>query len=153
MSTSGVDASTQDQNGNRTAWWAVGVVALLISIIFSGILTLKQLGLIGDSLPGCGPESACAAVTNGPWGRIPWIQWPVSYLGLAWFIGLAIGWLLSKGVINNTFRWLARLGAAASVVFVLVMIAGGAICPYCLFAHVGSLIFWIVVETNSRRSH
>ena len=153
MSTSGIDSSTQDQHGNRTAWWAVGIVALLISIIFSGLLTLKQLGLIGDSLPGCGPESACAAVTNGPWGRIPWIQWPVSYLGLAWFIGLAIGWLLSKGVINNTFRWLARLGAAASVVFLLVMIAGGAICPYCLFAHVGSLIFWIVVETNSIRSH
>jgi len=124
----------------------VGSICLLIAIAFSGILALKQLGLIGDNLPGCGPQSACGQVTNGPFGRIPGLDWPVSFLGLAWFLGLLVAWLTARPSVANGLRWLARIGAVASVVFVFIMLADGAICPYCLFAHIGSLGFWVVIE-------
>ena len=127
-------------------WWYLGLLCVLGAIFFSGLLALKQLGLIGDSLPGCGPQSACDQITNGPWGRIPWLNWPVSFLGLAWFLGLLVAMLLSRSGVSSSLRWIIRAGALLSLGFVLIMVADGAICPYCLAVHVCNFGLWITIE-------
>ena len=139
----------------NTAGWVIGLVCIAVAIFFSGLLALKQLGVVGDSLPGCGPASACGALTSGPFGRIPGLEWPVSFVGLAWFIALAATWSMSRAGVSSTLRWLVRVGALASVGFILIMVDKGTICPYCLLAHLGNLGFWVVIEqarTSSRPS-
>ena len=130
----------------NTAGWVIGLVCIAVAIFFSGLLALKQLGVVGDSLPGCGPASACGALTSGPFGRIPGLEWPVSFVGLAWFIALAATWSMSRAGVSSTLRWLVRVGALASVGFILIMVDQGTICPYCLLAHLGNLGFWWVIE-------
>jgi len=126
--------------------WAFGMVCVLIAVGFAGLLSLKQLGLIDQSLPGCGPSSACDELTNGPWGQIPFLNWPVSFLGLAWFVGLAVGWVASKQGVTPLFRWLVRFGGLMSVGFIFLMLSKGSICPYCLGAHLANLAFLVAVE-------
>jgi protein-disulfide isomerase/uncharacterized membrane protein len=138
--------------GSGGIWWYLGLLCALGAVIFSGLLAMKQLGLIGDSLPGCGPQSACDQITNGPWGRIPWLNWPVSFLGLAWFLGLLVAVLLSLGGVSFSLRWIIRAGALLSLGFVLIMVAEGAICPYCLVVHVCNFGLWITVEVAHQRA-
>jgi protein-disulfide isomerase/uncharacterized membrane protein len=147
---SGSDASPSTGSGIPLALWILGLLFLLAAVAFSGLLALKQLGFIGDNLPGCGPKSACGALTSGPFGRIPGIGWPVSYVGLAWFLGLLVAWLLARRGLQDLLVWLIRLGALASLGFVLIMVSKGEICPYCLGAHVGNFGFWIIVELTRR---
>jgi protein-disulfide isomerase/uncharacterized membrane protein len=132
-------------------WRCLGIVCVVGAVIFSGLLAFKQLGLLGDALPGCGPQSACDQITNGPWGRIPGLDWPVSFVGLAWFVGLLIALLLSKAGMSASLRWVIRVGALLSLGFVLIMVFEGAICPYCLATHVCNFGLWITVEMNHRR--
>ncbi len=126
--------------------WLVGLVCVLVAILFSGLLSLKQLGIIDQSLPGCGPASACDELTRGAWGRVPGLNWPVSYLGLAWFVGVAVGWLWSRHGVATAFRVLVWVGGGLSVMFIFVMIGKGSICPYCLGAHLANLVFVVAME-------
>ncbi len=134
-------------------WWIIGLICIGVATFFAGILSLKQLGLIGDNLPGCGPASACAEVTGGPFGQIPGLDWPVSFVGLAWFSGLLIAWLFTRSGLSSGLRWIVRLGALGSIGFTMLMVAKGTICPYCLAAHMGNFGFWIVVELTPRSAH
>ena len=136
----------------NTTKWVIGLVCVAVAILFSGLLALKQLGVIGDSLPGCGPTSACGALTSGEYGRIPGLEWPVSFIGLAWFIALAVAWYMSRVGVSSTLRWLVRVGALVSVGFILIMVDKGTICPYCLIAHLGNLGLWIVIEQSRTSS-
>ena len=131
----------------RPAWlWFLGICGLLIAIAASAVLVLKQLDLLGTSLPGCGPQSACDKVTSTAWGRIPLLGWPVSYVGFSYFLAMLIAWLGARQWVSGWIRWTARAGALASFIFIIVMISLEALCPYCLAAHVGNLGFWIAVE-------
>jgi len=132
--------------------WLIGLLCVGAAVVFSGLLALKQLGVVGESLPGCGPQSACGALTSGPFGRIPGIDWPVSYVGVAWFLGLLVAWLLGRRGLPQPLVWLVRVGALASLGFVLVMVAKGQICPYCLGAHIANFIFWIIVECTRQHT-
>ena len=132
-------------------WWYVGILCVLGAAFFSGLLALKQLGVLGDALPGCGPQSACDQITNGPWGRIPGLDWPVSFLGLAWFLALFVAMLLSRDGLTPSLRWIIRVGALLSLGFVLIMVFEGAICPYCLATHVCNFALWITVEMAQPR--
>jgi len=108
----------------------------------------------GLSLPGCGEGSACAEVTRSAWGRVPWVDWPVSFLGLAYFIAALVGWCLCAGAggISTGFRWIVRIAALASLAFLIVMIVKGAVCQYCLITHLGNFAFWATMEFLARRS-
>ena len=72
--------------------WSVGFILLAVAAFASGIMSLKSMGVLGMNLPGCGAESACDAVSNGPFGSIPGLDWPVSYFGFAWFAGMLMAW-------------------------------------------------------------
>jgi protein-disulfide isomerase/uncharacterized membrane protein len=146
--------STNTQSTTRQScgiWWYLGILCGLGAIFFSGVLAAKQLDLLGESLPGCGPQSACDQITNGPWGRVPGLDWPVSFIGLAWFLAIFIGLLLSTSGVSATLRLCVRIGAVLSLGFVLIMVAEGAICPYCLAAHVCNFGIWITIEVTKQR--
>lgn len=125
-----------------------GFVLLAIAIAASGALVWQHFG--GADLPGCGADSACGKATGSAWGRLPLFNWPVSFVGLAYFIGLAAAW---TGVPSRGFGllpWIARLGALFSILYIVVMLAGQMVCPYCLVAHVANFGFVGVLEFARR---
>lgn len=124
--------------------YLAAVAALLLASIMSGLLVLDHFG--GLSLPGCGKGSACAQAAASVWGKVPYINWPVAFLGFAYFFAALIAWLGAKQGIPPAFRHLVRFGAAISVGFVLVLFFGDYHCWYCLGAHAGNFLFWVCLE-------
>ncbi len=139
-------------SGNRLLW-ILGMVFMLVACVASGVLALKQLGWLGESLPGCGPQSGCGAVTNSVWGKIPGIMWPVSYVGFAYFVGMLVAWGTSamRGA-PSAIIWIARLGALCSFGFIAIMVVMDSFCVYCIAAHVANFAFWIVVERSAKQT-
>ena len=90
------DSELIEQTNQKSPLIVFGTIALLVSVVASGSLVGTKLGYI-STLPGCGPGSSCDTITNGPWGTIPLVGWPVSFLGLAWFVGILWGWMKSSG--------------------------------------------------------
>lgn len=126
---------------------AAGLAALAVSIIASIFLVLGHFQAM--SIPGCGIGSPCAEAAASAWGKIPAIDWPVSFVGLAYFLAVAVGWSIGKGVVPPAFKWLTRAGAAVSLIYVLVIIVGGHWCMYCLAAHIGNFAFCWIVERRA----
>ena len=129
---------------------ALGTLFLLVAIVASVMLAAEHLG--GLSLPGCGPGSGCAEAVNSVWGKVPVIGWPVSFLGLAYFLGALVAWIASRRGISFAFRNLVRLGVVISVGFTIVMIVEKHLCQYCIASHVGNVGFWIVTELVRQRT-
>ncbi|MBU0617116.1 MAG: thioredoxin domain-containing protein, partial [Planctomycetes bacterium] len=121
-----------------------GIVLLAVSAAMSLMLVLEHLS--GLSLPGCGEGSACAEAAASVWGKVPYVDWPVSFLGSAYFLGLLVVWLTLRRGVPAGVRYLVRFGALISVAFVVIMIVEGHLCQYCVAIHAGNLVFWIVVE-------
>jgi protein-disulfide isomerase/uncharacterized membrane protein len=140
----------QETLGSNRALWAIGLVFLVIAAVCSGMLALKQLGII-PTLPGCGPESGCGVVTSTVWGRIPGLQWPVSYVGFAYFIGMIVPWGTQafRGTPDG-LRWIARFGVLCSFGFLVIMVSIDSFCEYCIVSHVANIIFWVVVELSAK---
>jgi protein-disulfide isomerase len=126
------------------------ILFLLLACVMSAMLVLEHLW--GISLPGCGPGSECAKAAASIWGKVPYINWPVSFLGFAYFLGALVAWLSSRAGVATAFRWLARLGALASLGFLMVIIFGGYHCKYCLAAHAGNFGFWACMEFSRKAS-
>jgi protein-disulfide isomerase/uncharacterized membrane protein len=126
-------------------------VALLLSaaVVLSAFLLSKHFG---GSLPGCGPRSGCEALEATPWGMVPGIRWPVSFLGFTYFLALLAGWMVADRRIPAPARWLLRIGGAASLVFVGVMVAYRKFCPYCVGAHAANLTLLVLLEWKMRRA-
>ncbi|MBT8484703.1 MAG: hypothetical protein KJO43_03925, partial [Phycisphaerae bacterium] len=85
------------------ALWGVGLALLLLSVAASLMLVLQSLGNL--SLPGCGPASACGRATSSVWGSVPGLGWPLSHVGLAYFLGIAAAWIVSGGRLPAALRW------------------------------------------------
>ncbi len=134
----------------------VGLACLALSVAAAGVLVGKHLNLL--EAPGCGAGSPCDAAAASVWGKVPGLGWPTSFVGLAYFLALGLGWLAAYGGpgVTAPLRWLVRLGALGSLVFLVAMIAGGYACLYCIAAHVGNFLFLFVVESapkGSGRTH
>ena len=125
----------------------VGCALLVVCLITSLMLALEHIG--GLSLPGCGEGSACAEASASVWGKVPYVNWPVSFLGVAYFAGMLVVWLLSRRGIAAGVRYLVRVGVLASLGFTIIMIVEGHLCSYCLSTHLANLAFWIVIERSA----
>ncbi len=117
----------------------LGLVLIAISALASLALTLKHWGSF--PLPGCGLQSACQRASESAWGTVPGLNWPVSHLGVAYFGALALAWLLTRGHLPQALRWIVRLGALGSLVWLTAMVHGGYLCPWCLGVHAANLGF------------
>ena len=129
---------------------AIGVAMLLVCLLSALALVTQHFG--GLHLPGCGAGSSCAEVTASAWGRVPYIEWPVAYVGFAYFLGLLVTWCVQRGGTSPGLRWLIRLGVLASVGLTGIMFAEGHVCPYCLATHIGNVLFWLLIEATRARS-
>ena len=120
----------------------IGAVLLLGAIGASVTLAGTKLGLF-DFIPGCAEGSGCDLITNGPWGVVPWLNIPVSFVGLAWFSALFIGWVFGGSGVKK-YRCMVLIGVLASFGFIGIMIAIGSFCKWCALAHVCNILFWVI---------
>lgn len=125
-------------------YYVAGIIFLAIAIFCTVMLVLSHVK--GISLPGCQKGGACDQVAAGPWGKVPRTQWPISFVGLAYFSGLLLAWLGSKGGVAAPLRYLVRLGVLLSVLYVIVLIVEQKFCVYCLGTHAANFAFWIILE-------
>jgi len=114
----------------------------------SGVLAAHRLGHL--AIPGCGVDSPCDRAASSSWGRIPILDWPLSHVGAASFGGLLVAWLLTRGRLTPSLRWLVRAGAAVSLLLIGVMLVEELLCPYCLATHVANVLFAALVELGPR---
>ena len=135
--------TTSAQRTTPVQFW-IGLPFILISIAASGMLVLEHL--IGMTLPGCGVGSGCAKAAASVWGTAPGINVPTSSVGLAYFLAIAIGWVIWRGRVAPAFKWIVRLGALISIGFLAIIVIEKHFCIYCLAAHAGNLVFWLCVE-------
>ncbi len=141
----GPSAETCVSEGTR---W--GIAALLIAaIMLSAPLVAEHFG---GRLPGCGPKSGCESLEATPFGRIPGIGWPVSFFGLAYFAALLAGWIASRRAVPGIGRWVLRLGACGSLLFIAAMVVYRKLCPYCAGIHGVNLAVLVVLELETRRA-
>lgn len=120
-----------------------GLLLLTIAEVLSAMLVAEHF--TGFGLPGCGPGSACARAAASAWGKVPGTNWPVSFLGLAYFSGLVAAWSVQRGRLG-AFRNVVRFGAAVSIVFMVVILVERHLCTYCIGVHAANLAFWMMLE-------
>ena len=148
--TTGAAAARQGSITHSAPNWAVAVGAVLAAIsgVMSLLLVLERLW--GMSLPGCGGGGPCAEAAKSVFGAIRLrqgaIEWPVSYLGLAYFLGALLAWALRGGAVSRVFVYLVRFGALVSAGFCVIILFKHLPCPYCLVAHAANFGFWLTVE-------
>ncbi len=129
----------------------VGTLALLVATASSGLMSMHRLGAF--ALPGCSIQSPCEAAARSKWGTLPGLDWPLSYLGFAYFAALLASWTATRGRWGMASRALVTLGALPSILLLVVMLKDRLACPYCLAAHGGNLLLVALVwlGASSRR--
>ncbi len=130
----------------------LGLGCLVLAVGGSAVLVAKHLNLF--SPPGCGDGSPCDRAAASVFGTVPLLGWPTSFVGLAYFVALAVTWTAAARCAGRTvptaFHYVVRTGVAMSAMFLVVMIVGSYVCLYCIAAHVGSFLFLMVTETLPR---
>ena len=141
-------AESTDLPRSKSFWF--GVYAAWLAAIASIVLAGPKLGL-WSSLPGCGPQSGCDLVTNGPLGNISigGFLWPVAFVGTAWFVSVAALWMNTRGT-SKSLLWFVRLGVLGSLGFVIAMIFSGHFCKWCALVHFFNLVLWVCAEFRIR---
>jgi uncharacterized membrane protein len=124
-------------------FWSMTVL-LSICVVCAFLLSLANSYLM--SLPGCRAGSSCYRILHSRWAFLPGIPWPVSFLGLSYFLSLLLVWIWKHGQFPFILRVLIRVGAAASFGFTCIMIFQSDICIYCLLTHAANLAFWMLSE-------
>ena len=126
------------------------IVALVVALACAGMLVASSLDSV--HLPGCGPQSACAQAAASAWGRVPGLNWPVSFVGFAFYLGLLIAVGAARGRISPGLRWIARIGALVTIGFIALALTERLLCPYCFGAHLAYLCFAVAQEFAARKT-
>lgn len=142
----GADVIQEDMHKLDWLRWSLGLVFLIVALGASCLLMMKEMGVIGVSLPGCGEQSACGDLSRGFFGSVPGIGWPTSYVGFTFFLAMMVAWTSCWPRVPGSFVVLTRLGLTMSVVFMVVILIEWKLCPYCITAHLANIAFWIIVE-------
>lgn len=133
--------------------------------------------LVGTSLTMAeAPKSACGSLEAHPLGSLggvkAWVEatmsgqklervsprqafWPVSFIGATYFAAALAAWLVigARGRrIGRVVRWVIRLGALASVGYLVVIVVSSKFCQYCIASHAGNLLLLASVEIGVRKS-
>ena len=146
------DMIQEETNKGCGLRWFLGLVFLIVAAGASGLLLMKEMGVIGVSLPGCGEQSACGDLSRGFFGSVPGIGWPTSYVGFTFFIAMMVSWPASWPRVPSVMVLITRLGVLMSVLFLIVILVEWKLCPYCITAHLANIAFWITVEYSKGSS-
>lgn len=149
--------STPAQRLPAWAWLGASVCALLAAAA-AGALVYQHFS--GDPLPGCGPKSACATIEAHPFGRIDFParlasatglpKWPVSFLGVAYFLSAAIALFACHARASRALLWVVRAGALASLFYLVVILTDQKFCKYCIAAHAMNFATLAFLEIGMR---
>ncbi|MFG0293735.1 MAG: DsbA family protein [Phycisphaerales bacterium JB050] len=158
-------ATSTSDNKPFPAWvfW-VGTLLLLGAAALSLNLSLSHLGF---ATPGCGEGGGCDQVKQTKFAYLPFTYsnedgrvsgWPVAYVGFAYFASMLVVWVMSSASgLNDRVRWVVRLGGAASLFYLIVMLGGyaGGVCPLCLGTHALNFALLALIEfaTPTTRAH
>jgi protein-disulfide isomerase/uncharacterized membrane protein len=126
----------------------IELLLLAVCVAVAAALVVEHFGLM--RLPGFGRGSGCAAVVASKVGTIRGL-WPVSFLGLAYFTGLIVAWLVRGNGVAPALRALVRFGALVSLGLMVVMVWKRQYCAYCFAIHAANLAFWLLMECTARR--
>ena len=129
----------------------VGRVCLAVCLFTSLAMAIAELESV--ELPGCGLDSNCARATHGRWGKFPGTDWPLSFVGFAYFQSLAATLLRGQGERSKLLRVTLFAGGAVSLALVAVMTSGGYVCGYCLTIHVSNLALIMCYELSNGHPH
>lgn len=132
----------------RRGWFITGVVMLVAAVVLAVLLSLKHLDAI--ALPGCGGTSDCDKAARSPWATIPSMGLPVAFIALGYQVAALVLWVGYRGRLSTTGRWLVRLGAAGSLLYVGVSVAEGIMCVYCLGVHACNVAMLVMVDWPGR---
>ncbi len=127
--------------------FTLGAILLLVAIAASFIQSGDHLGLLDA---GCSDGGGCDQAANSAWGKLPGLNWPVAFIGLAYFSSLLFAWIAAKtaGGVPAIVKNIVRLGAALSVMFIVVMASGKYLCWYCTAIHLANFGFLLVIELS-----
>ena len=145
-------SNTMNATAGDTLRWILGLVFLIVAAVASGLLMMKEMGVMGVVLPGCGEQSACGDLSRGFFGSVPGIGWPTSYMGFTYFIAMIAAWSACWPGVSRLMLWIGRLGMLFSLLFIIVILVEWKLCPYCITAHVANLAFWITLECAGQSS-
>jgi protein-disulfide isomerase len=73
----------------------------------------------------------------------------VAFVGAAFFAGNLAAWALARSGWPRSLRWLGRLGAAASLGFLVLALQQGTPCPFCIAAQLANLAFVLLCSERS----
>ena len=124
-----------------SALLAAGALASL-ALVLSHVTAVR--------LPGCGDGGPCAGAVSSRWGSVPGVGISTAAVGAGYFVGVLVGWLRSRGEPGRALRAVAVVGAAASLVFIGIMLGAGLPCPYCLVAHAANLAAAAIIVMSPR---
>ena len=150
MTSSQANMIDRDATAGDNLRWFLGLLFLIIAAVASGLLMMKEMGVMGVVLPGCGEQSACGDLSRGFFGSVPGLGWPSSYLGFTYFIAMIAAWSACWPGVPMLMLWIGRLGMLFSLMFIIVILVQWKLCPYCIIAHVANLAFWITLECSKR---
>jgi protein-disulfide isomerase/uncharacterized membrane protein len=126
----------------------IGVI-VLTSCMFAALgLVLAQFEVV--QLPGCGTASDCTRAAESRWGKLPGTEWPLSFLGFAYFQALVAAFICGGGRMPAWLRGIVVAGAGVSTVLIGVMLLEGYLCNYCLAVHALNIVFAIGYELSRR---
>ena len=103
---------------------AAGALCLTACMGASLLLALAELETV--ELPGCGMASDCSRTTASRWGKLPRTEWPLSFVGFAYFQSLAAAAIYSGNRLPKMLRAIMLLGGAMSLLLMAVMLHGAA---------------------------
>lgn len=98
--------------------------------------------------PGCGAGGGCDEAARSPFGSVPGMGWPVSFLGFSFYLAMLVALIATKGVVSGAMKHMARLGALVSAfyLFIIVLHSKQYLCAYCITSHVANFGFLATVE-------
>lgn len=129
---------------------AFHLASLLLVVALACAAMLAYSHMRGVALPGCGAGSACDAAARSPWSKVPGLNYPVAFVGLAYAAALLAAWIASRGVLSRLACLLVLLGALASLTFLVVSFALRILCPYCLAYHACNLVVAAIAWRRAR---
>jgi protein-disulfide isomerase len=114
--------------------FVLGIITSAGAFVLCVLLLLASTAAL--RLPGCGDASPCDQASQSIWGKVPGLGASVAGVGLSYFLGVGIAWVLRRGRFGAGLRGIVSLGTLVSAMYIVVMLIEKLLCGYCLASHV-----------------